>query len=69
MDEDLLKQLLATEDKVLVEGSPFDKIWGVGLIYDCEEIVDEENWKGLNLLGKVLMRVRTDIKDVISQKK
>lgn len=69
MDEDLLKQLLETGDKVIVEGSPYDKIWGVGLAYDGEEILDEENWNGLNLLGKVLMRVRTDIKDVITQKK
>ena len=69
MDEDLLKQLLATEEKVLVEGSPFDKIWGVGLVYDGETILDEKNWDGLNLLGKVLMRVRTDIRDIISQKK
>jgi len=69
MDDELFKQLLATGDKVLVEGSPVDKIWGVGLKYDSEEILDEENWDGLNLLGKVLMKVRDDIKRIISQKK
>ena len=65
MNEDLFKQLLATGEKVLVEGSPVDKIWGVGLKYDSQEILDEENWNGLNLLGKVLMRVREDIRKII----
>ena len=69
MNEDLLQQLLATEDKVLVEGSPYDKIWGVGLVYDGETILDEKNWDGLNLLGKVLMKVRSEIREVITQKK
>ena len=69
MNDDLLEQLLSTGDKILVEGSPEDKIWGVGLRYDSEKILDEENWDGLNLLGKVLMRVRSDIRDIISQKK
>jgi len=65
MDKDLFEQLLATGEKVLVEGSPVDKIWGVGLKYDSQEILDEENWNGLNLLGKVLMRVREDIRKII----
>jgi len=69
MDDDLFKLLLSTGDKILVEGSPYDKIWGVGLKYDSEEILDEENWKGLNLLGKVLMKVRDEIKQIITQKK
>jgi len=68
MEETLLKQLLDTGDKILVEGSPYDKIWGVGLKYDSEEILDEKNWNGLNLLGKVLMRVRNDIRNIISEK-
>ena len=66
MDEDLLKQLMETGDKVLVEGSPYDKIWGVGLAYDGKEILNEENWDGLNLLGRVLMKVRTEIKEIIT---
>ena len=69
MDDDLFKLLLSTGEKVLVEGSPVDKIWGVGLKYDSQEILDEENWNGLNLLGKVLMRVRDDIRRIILQKK
>jgi ribA/ribD-fused uncharacterized protein len=69
MDDDLFKLLLSTGDKILVEGSPYDKIWGVGLAYDSKEILNEENWDGLNLLGKVLMKVRGEIKQIISQKK
>lgn len=58
----LKKQLLATGTKILVEGSPYDKIWGVGLHYEDELILDEKNWKGENLLGKSLMEVRNKLK-------
>lgn len=54
----LKKQLLATGNKIIVEGSPKDKIWGVGLHYNDELILDEKNWKGKNLLGKALMKAR-----------
>lgn len=55
---EIKKRLLATGDKVLVEGSPYDKIWGVGLHYGDDLILDEKNWLGENLLGKALMEVR-----------
>lgn len=60
---DLKKKLLDTGDKILVEGTPFDPIWGVMIKWDDDKILDEKNWKGLNLLGKVLMKVREDLKD------
>lgn len=56
---DLKKQLLSTGDKLLVEASPYDKIWGVGLEENNELIDDAKNWKGQNLLGKVLTNVRS----------
>ena len=50
--------LLNTEGTTLVESSPFDKIWGVGMSSDNPRINDPANWKGLNLLGKVLTELR-----------
>lgn len=55
--------LLETGDKTLVEASPFDKIWGVGLASFNDEILDEKNWRGQNLLGKALMEVRDKIRN------
>jgi ribA/ribD-fused uncharacterized protein len=61
--EELKNKLLATGDKILVEGTPFDPIWGVMIKWDDDRILDEKNWKGQNLLGKVLMNVRKKLKD------
>lgn len=59
---ELKEQLLATGDRVLVEASPVDLIWGVGLAEDDPAIEDEKNWKGENLLGKALVRVREELR-------
>ena len=48
------EEILKLKGKILVEASPFDKIWGVGLKEDDPLILDEKNWKGENLLGKCL---------------
>lgn len=50
--------LTNTKNLILVEGSPYDHIWGVGLGWDNPLIEDEANWQGLNLLGKALVEVR-----------
>ena len=55
---ELLKRLLATGDRVLVEASPWDRIWGVGLGADDPDVYDRDKWKGQNLLGQALMAVR-----------
>lgn len=57
--QDLKTFLLSTGDRVLVEASPVDKIWGIGLAKDAEHIDNPLTWKGLNLLGFALMKVRT----------
>jgi ribA/ribD-fused uncharacterized protein len=54
----LATYLLNTKDRVLVEASPVDRIWGVGLAADDEKIGNPERWRGTNLLGFSLMRVR-----------
>lgn len=50
--------LLGTGEKVLVEASPVDRIWGIGLAADDERARNPEKWRGLNLLGFALMEVR-----------
>lgn len=55
---EMLTELLKTQNRILVEASPYDKIWGVGLTENDPSIVDETKWLGRNLLGKSLMKVR-----------
>lgn len=55
---DLKEYLLSTRDAILVEASPFDKIWGIGLDRETAINGSVEDWKGENLLGCALMEVR-----------
>jgi ribA/ribD-fused uncharacterized protein len=59
---ELQEQLLATGDRTIVEASPSDKIWGIGLGENNPKAEDESTWEGLNLLGYVLTEVRETIK-------
>lgn len=56
--EDLAQRLLATDDKILAEASPYDLIWGIGYAANDDRALDETQWRGQNLLGQVLMSVR-----------
>ena len=55
--------LLGTGDRVLVEASPRDRIWGVGLAAGDERATSPDDWLGLNLLGFALMEVRHQLRD------
>ena len=60
---DMKQRLLDTGDAILVEASPLDKIWGVGLAAEDPMIKDPKTWRGLNKLGFALMAVRDMLRD------
>lgn len=57
-----LNTMLYTGDTVIVEASPYDKIWGIGMEETDPRATDPTKWEGKNLLGIVLMRVRDEIR-------
>lgn len=57
----LQQELLNTEDRFLVEASPLDTIWGIGMAQYDEGVDNPLNWKGLNLLGQVLTLVKNQL--------
>lgn len=59
---ELKEFLINTKDRVIVEASPVDAIWGIGLASDHKDIENPEKWRGLNLLGFALMEVRDELK-------
>jgi ribA/ribD-fused uncharacterized protein len=54
--------LLTTNNRVLVEASPVDAIWGIGMASDHNDANYPEKWLGLNLLGFALMEVRDKLR-------
>lgn len=62
-NEDLKAFLLDTKKRVLVEASPVDKIWGIGLTAESDKAENPLLWNGLNLLGFALMEVRDQLRD------
>jgi hypothetical protein len=59
--DDLRGYLLGTGRRVLVEASPTDRVWGIGLSATDERAADPGQWRGLNLLGFALMQVRSTL--------
>lgn len=59
---ELLGFLLGTGERVLVEASPMDRVWGIGLAADDERARDPARWRGLNLLGFPLMDAREELR-------
>ena len=55
---DLLNRLLATGDSIIAEAADYDRVWGIGLSAGDARARDPAQWRGQNLLGKVLMEVR-----------
>jgi len=57
-NEDLKHFLLSTSKKIIVEASPYDKIWGIGMLADDKRATNPLLWNGENRLGFALMVVR-----------
>lgn len=58
--------LVSTGEKVLVEASPYDQIWGIGLAKEAPQALDPREWLGPNLLGFALMEVRDELQGMTS---
>jgi ribA/ribD-fused uncharacterized protein len=53
--------LKQTGSRILVEASPVDNIWGIGLAQDDARANNPDHWEGLNLLGFALMEIRNNL--------
>lgn len=66
-NDDLQQFLLSTGDKIIVEASPKDRIWGIGFDEFAPEATNPALWNGENLLGFALMEVRDRLKGIGTQ--
>ncbi len=57
----LRRFLVQTGERILVEASPVDRVWGIGLAADAPAATRPAQWRGLNLLGFALMQVRAHL--------
>ena len=65
-NEDIQNVLLSTGNELLAECSPNDKKWGIGIDINDSDRFQVSNWKGKNLLGRILMEVREELREEIA---
>ena len=58
----LAEKMEKTGEEIIAECAVKDRIWGIGLSMKDKTRFNIEKWRGKNLLGKILMQVRTDIR-------
>jgi ribA/ribD-fused uncharacterized protein len=61
-DPEMKKYLMSFGNEEIVEASPYDKIWGIGLSEDDPDALDKTKWQGTNWLGEAIMAVREALK-------
>jgi len=61
-NEELAERLLKTYPRRMAEASPSDCVYGIGLAPNDPKAQDSQNWKGENLLGRVLEQVREELR-------
>lgn len=54
--------ILSTDNKIIVEASPYDTIWGIGMLETDPNTKNPAQWNGENLLGFALMEVRDELR-------
>jgi ribA/ribD-fused uncharacterized protein len=64
---ELRHHLMDTGEREIVEASPYDKIWGIGLGENDPRALDKSQWQGTNWLGECLMQVRETFQNERSQ--
>lgn len=63
-NKDCFDELMETGDKTIVEASPYDKIWGIGLSATDPRALDRNQWQGTNWLGEAIMKVRETLRNL-----
>lgn len=61
--EHLAEQLLKTQERLIAEASPYDKLWGIGMRLEDPRASFPSEWKGVNVLGWALMTTREKLID------
>lgn len=62
----LRRKLFQTGERKLVEASPVDTVWGIGLETSVAGVTPESEWPGQNLLGEILTKVRDELRVTFS---
>jgi ribA/ribD-fused uncharacterized protein len=66
-DAQLRELLLGTGHRTIVEASPKDPIWGIGLSQDDPQVENPSQWQGTNWLGVALMQVRDELRRQVGE--